>query len=82
MKGLFFKIVLLLITLLISLIVIEIFVSLVRPDLAELARSDEKAHTYRIHANPRNESRTLTHPDTGEEHLVIRNSLGFRQTKP
>ena len=74
-----FRVILLLVTLSISLALVEALVSLVRPDLAELARNDEMRHTYRIHANPRNQLRKKTHPDTGKEHLVIRNSLGFRQ---
>ena len=64
---------------LIALVVAEIILRMVRPDLGELVHDVLERDNYRIFSNPHNVRAARAHPDTGEEILVLYNGLGSRQ---
>lgn len=78
-KLLVFKLIAIGLALGIGLIVAEVAIRIIRPDLAELASSSYQADAYRIYSNPVSHREEIQHPDTGKKHLVITNSLGLRQ---
>ena len=60
-------------------LICEVVLRIRRPDLRNVVDSKFQKHSYRIHANPKNDVYTRVHPDTQEEYVTIHNSLGFRQ---
>jgi len=58
----------------------EAALRVLRPDLADLVHSTLRPDRYRIHANPRGTAELHHSPEKGGgQHLVVHNSLGFRQ---
>lgn len=78
-KALIFKLIALSFSLILGLVVCELVVRIIRPDLRELAQVSYQRDSYRIFANSPNETQKRMHPDTGVEHPVLTNSLGMRQ---
>ena len=78
-KALIFKLIALSFSLILGLLVCELVVRIIRPDLRELAQVSYQRDSYRIFANAPNETHKRMHPDTGVEHAVLTNSLGMRQ---
>ena len=78
-KAWIFKALLLLFSVLIALVVCEVALRILKPDLGELVNSEKQTDSYRIFANPISGWKLKKDPDAGTEHLAYYNAFGSRQ---
>jgi len=62
---------------LLGLLLREAMLRIARPDLGNVVDNPFVYDRFRIHANPRNSSTMILHPDNREYHTVHYNSLGL-----
>jgi len=81
LKNLALNVSLLILSLVVSLFLSEVVIRVLRPNYTDLVHSSYKRQRFRHFDNPVDSVTTFMHPDTGVPHLLIRNALGFTQSR-